>query len=258
MTVYEQIKEVLKDYKGETFTYKEVKEKLISNFNTNPSSIILSDFCYNRYNKGIKFNQHIFIYIDRSTYKYVGENYPYTGFVFHKPSGSKYTSIIGEWDKGQLYFYPNDNTDKKSVIGIAQIKKLYEEYFEILRFEIHILGFQPTELRHLIGRLGEFYCAIYTKGNLTKVVNQPGFDVEKAGRRISVKTTAQKSGFIVINKATFDKFDDFFVVQYKSDELSLLFYGPKEEIPESRSYENNYEVDINRLKSTKTSYYNKA
>lgn len=255
MTIYEQIKETLKEHLGGILSYKEIKEKLISKFNTNPSSIIFSDYCYNRYNKGINFNQHLFIYIDRSTYKYVGENYPYTGFVFHKPRDSEHASIIGEWDNGQLYLYPHSEVDKKSMIGNVQIKKLYEEYFDILRFEIGVLGFKPTELRHLIGRLGEFYCAIYTKGNLTKVVNQPGFDVEKEGRRISVKTTAQNSGFITINKTTFDKFDDFFVVQYKNDELNLLFYGPKEEIPESRTYENNYEVDISRLNKAKTSYY---
>ena len=255
MTIYEQIKETLKDYLGETLSYKEIKEKLISNFNTNPSSIILSDYCYNRYNKGINFKQHLFIYIDRSTYKYVGENYLYTGFVFHKPIGSDHASVIGEWDNGQLHLYPHNVVDKKNIIGNAQIKKLYEGYFEILRFEIDILGFKPTELRHFIGRLGEFYCAIYTKGNLTKVVNQSGFDVEKEGRRISVKTIAQTTGFIAINKTTFDKFDDFFVVQYKNDEFNLLFYGPKEEIPESRTYKNSYEVDISRLKRTKTSYY---
>ncbi|HLQ83234.1 MAG TPA: hypothetical protein VK121_05270 [Pseudogracilibacillus sp.] len=255
MTIYEQIKETLKDYLGETLSYKEIKEKIISNYNTNPSSIILSDYCYNRYNKGIAFNQHLFIYIDRSTYKYVGENYPYTGFIFHKPLGSNHASVVGEWDNGQYHLYPHSVIDKKNIIGNAQIKKLYEEYFEILRFEIDILGFKPTELRHLIGRLGEFYCAIYTKGNLTKVVNQTGFDVEKDGKRISVKTTAQTTGFVSINIATYNQFDDFFVVQYKNDEFNLLFYGPKEEIPKTRIYNTRYEIDISRLKRTKTSYY---
>src|SRR5699024_8356628 len=182
-------------------------------------------------------------------------NYPYTGFIFHKPLGSNHASVVGEWDNGQYHLYPHSVIDKKNIIGNAQIKKLYEEYFEILRFEIDILGFKPTELRHLIGRLGEFYCAIYTKGNLTKVVNQTGFDVEKDRKRISVKTTAQTTGFVSINIATYNQFHDFFVVQYKNDKYNLLFYGPKEEIPKTRIYNTRYEIDISRLKRTKTSYY---
>lgn len=113
---------------------------------------------------------------------------------------------------------------------------------------MHVLGFQATELRHLIGRLGEFFCVLYTNGKLAKVTNQQGYDVKKESRRISVKTTAQDKGFISINKNTFDQFDDFFVVQYKDDDFKLLFYRPKEEIPLSRSYGNKYEISISSLK----------
>ncbi|MCU4851979.1 hypothetical protein OCD08_21015, partial [Bacillus paranthracis] len=173
----------------------------------------------------------------------VGENYPYTGLVFHKPKGAEFESVVGEWDTGKLLFYKD-----KDQIGISQIKKLYEKYFEMLRFEMNILGCKATELRHLIGRLGEFFCVLYTNGELSKVTNQHGYDVIKDGRRISVKTTAQEKGFITINQNTFDQFDDFFVVQYKDDDLKVIFYGPKEEIPSLRPYGNTYEVDIHSLK----------
>ncbi|WP_078431831.1 DUF7225 domain-containing protein [Metabacillus halosaccharovorans] len=248
MTIYEQLIEVLKEEKGNTLTSIEIREKLRTTFNTNPSSIILSDYCYNRYNKGIPFNKHLFIYINRSTYRYVGENYPYTGLIFHKPKGEEYESVVGEWDKGQLFLYEKDQTSEHVLIGISQIKKLYEEYLEMFRFEMNVLGCKATELRHLLGRLGEFYCVLYTNGELAKVTNQHGYDVIKDGRRISVKTTAQDNSFITINKNTFDKFDDFFVVQYKDDDFKLLFYGPKEEIPTPRTYGNKYEVDIRSLK----------
>src|SRR5690625_5760226 len=76
-----------------------------------------------------------------------------------------------------------------------------------------------------------------------------GYDVISNGRRISVKTTAQKSGFISINKNTFDQFDDIFVVQYTDDDFQILFYRPKEEIPTKRSYGGRYEVDISSLKA---------
>jgi hypothetical protein len=247
LTIYEQLIEVLKEKKGDTLTSTEIRERLITKYNTNPSSIILSDYCYNRYNNGISFNKHLFIYINRSTYRYVGENYPYTGLIFHKPKGAEYESVVGEWDNGQLLLY-KDQTIKQCTIGITQIKKLYEEYLEMLRFEMNILGCKATELRHLIGRLGEFFCVLYTNGELAKVTNQHGYDVIKNGRRISVKTTAQDNSFITINKNTFDQFDDFFVVQYKDDDFKLLFYGPKEEIPSPRTYGNKYEVDISSLK----------
>lgn len=247
MTIYEQIKEVLKENKGDTLSSTVIKNKLISKFNINPSSIILSDYCYNRYNKGISFKQHLFIYIDRSTYRYVGENYNYTGLIFHKPKEDDNRNVVGEWDNGKLLLY-NEQSNINEIIGISQIKKLYEEYLEILRFEINVLGFKATELRHLIGRLGEFYCAIYTKGELAKVTNQQGYDVIKDGRRISVKTTAQHENHITINRNTFDQFDDFFVVQYIDDDFKILFYGPKEEIPSPKNYRNSYEVRINSLK----------
>lgn len=246
MTIYEQIKEVLKEKKGDTISSIEIKEKLITKYKTNASSIILSDYCYNRYNNGIPFTKHLFVYINRSTYRYVGEDYPYTGLIFHKAKGSEYESVVGEWDNGQLFLYPKNQTSNQ--IGISQIKKLYEEYLEMLRFEINVLGCKATELRHLIGRLGEFYCVLYTNGELARVTNQHGYDVIKDGRRISVKTTAQDNSFISINKNTFDQFDDFFVVQYKDDDFKVLFYGPKEEIPTPRTYGNKYEVDISALK----------
>jgi|SRR5690625_3576931 len=249
MTIYEQLKDVLKNNIDDTLSVAEIKRKLVSKFNTSPSSIILSDYCYNRYNNGIPFNKHLFIYLSRNTYRYVGENYNYTGLIFHKPKGSNCESVIGEWNKGELVFYDKKQINKLDVIGTSQIKKIFEDYLEMLRFEIHVLGCKATELRHLIGRLGELFCVLHTNGVLARVTNQHGYDVISNGRRISVKTTAQKSGFISINKNTFDQFDDIFVVQYTDDDFQILFYRPKEEIPTKRLYGDRYEVDISSLKA---------
>lgn len=243
VTIYEQFIEDLKEKIGDTLTSAEIKDRLITKFNTNRGSINPAYYCYNRYNKGRAFNKNLFIYISRDAYRYVGENYPYTGQVLHRPKGAEDDFVVGEWDNGQLLLYKD-----KGTIGISQIKKLYEAYFEMLRYEMNVLGWKATESRHLIGRLGEFFCVLYTNGELSKVTNQHGYDVIKEGRRISVKTTAQDNGFIAINQNTFEQFDDFFVVQYKDDDLKLLFYGPKEEIPSLRPYGNKYEVDISSLK----------
>lgn len=185
MTIFEQIKELLKDRQGSIVSSFEVKSELSQRNNSNINSILLSDYCYNRYNKGIKFNQHIFLYINQSSYKYLGENFNYTGLIFHKPKELKEELIVGEWRNGIKYLYDNPINAQKGknetidLIEISkdQIVKLYEEYNEILRLELNILNCKATELRHLIGRIGEFYCAIKTDGYLTKKTNQHGFDV---------------------------------------------------------------------------------
>ena len=131
-----------------------------------------------------------------------------------------------------------------------RIKKIYNKYFEILKFEIQELGCKTTELRHLIGRLGEFYCAIKTKGSLSYTPNQHGFDViSKEGKRISVKTTAQKTGFITINKKTIHLFDEIMILQMVDLEFEQLYYGSISAIePLCRVWKENYELDISKLK----------
>lgn len=85
LTIYEQIKMVLADRVGNIVKSSEVKKVLLEMFGTKPNSVILSDYCYNRYNAGISFKQHLFVYMGRNTYKYIGERAPYTGFIFQKP-----------------------------------------------------------------------------------------------------------------------------------------------------------------------------
>lgn len=105
MTIYEQIKDMLKDDIGNIIFSSEKIKALNLKYGTNPSSIILSDYCYNRINDGIMFDRHIFEYIEQGRYKYLGENHPYTGIVIHKPKGSKDEFIVGEWDNGKLTMY---------------------------------------------------------------------------------------------------------------------------------------------------------
>jgi len=253
MTIFEQIKEVLKNEVGTIVTSKEVIDSIHNKYGTNPKSIILSDYCYNRFNKGIKFDKHLFQYVNKNSYKYLGENYKYTGLIYHKAKGCKKELIVGEWKNGIKTLDDSILTEKsndKLSSNIEMISRLYEEYSEILRVEMNLLNCKATELRHLIGRIGEFICAINTNGELAKVTNQQGFDVVSNGRRISVKTTAQIHGFIKVNQNTFNQFDDLYVIQYMDDEFKEIYYGPKENVLEiSRVYKNNYEIDINKLKS---------
>ena len=123
--IYEQIKNVLNDKVGSIVTSSQVRDELSKKYGTNASSIILSDYCYNRINLGIKFNKYIFEYLGRDTYKYLGEDYPYTGLIYAKPIGQNKEHIVGEWNKGELVMneIPND------WIGLDQSKYLLEQIF---------------------------------------------------------------------------------------------------------------------------------
>lgn len=113
------------------------------------------------------------------------------------------------------------------MISPTELRELYNKYLELVEFETKTLGVKPTEVRHLIGRLGEFYCALEVGGTLAHVANQHGFDVlDPRGRRISVKTTAQATGFVPIGKSTLDRVDDLMVVQFRNGQLSTVYHGP--------------------------------
>lgn len=138
---------------------------------------------------------------------------------------------------------------------IEQIKKLYTKYLELIDLEVGLFGVKPTEVRHLIGRLGEFYCAIELEGTLAHTPNQHGFDVIcKNKRKVSVKTTAQRSGFIAISSKTADLADDLMIIQYAGGQLSTLYYGCMTTATEaSRHYSykgsENFELDILKAKN---------
>jgi len=138
------------------------------------------------------------------------------------------------------------------MIEYQQIKELYEKYKELVELEVNTFGVKPTEVRHLIGRLGEFYCALKLNGTLAHETNQHGFDViDSKQRKVSVKTTAQKTGFVPINSTTIDKVDDIMILQYKDSNLEIIYYGAINKATESaRYYEQSkkFELDISKAK----------
>ena len=138
------------------------------------------------------------------------------------------------------------------MITTDRIQQLYDKYLELIRLEIVEFGVKPTEVRHLIGRLGEFHCALQVGGTLAYLANQHGFDVVcRNGRRISVKTTAQTTGFVPIGKATIDKVDDLMIIQYRDGELSIVYYGPIGPAAAAARYYDHvgkYELDISKAR----------
>ena len=85
-------------------------------------------------------------------------------------------------------------------------------------------GVPPTELRHLIGRIGELYAALITNGQMASEVNQQGYDVVSAdGERVSVKTTAMMgaSGHIAFNPNTLQFVDRVIVLKVNTEEMQI-------------------------------------
>ncbi len=58
-----------------------------------------SDYCYNRYNKGINIEKNLredrclFEYIERDRYKYIGIGVLYSGYLYHCPKGGVETVV---------------------------------------------------------------------------------------------------------------------------------------------------------------------
>lgn len=85
-------------------------------------------------------------------------------------------------------------------------------------------GVPPTELRHLIGRIGELYAALITNGQMATEVNQKGYDVVSAnGERISVKTTTMmgSSGHIAFNPNTLISVDRIIILRINTEEMQI-------------------------------------
>lgn len=85
-------------------------------------------------------------------------------------------------------------------------------------------GVPATELRHLIGRIGELYAALITNGQMATKINQKGYDVVSGdGERISVKTTAMMgtSGHIAFNPNTLNVVDRIIILRINTDEMQI-------------------------------------
>ena len=158
------------------------------------------------------------------------------------------------------------NTDTKlhvntqlNSISIDKIKELYEQYYALIKLEIEEFGVKATEVRQLIGRIGEFYCALKVGGALASRANQHGFDViSKHGKTISVKATAQVNGFVAISASTANLADELMLIQYTAGKLNIVYYGPMEPALDSaRHYPEKmkFELDIGSARKLESYEY---
>lgn len=114
MTINEQMKTVVDEIISEyglhyKISLKELYELLGARFGTNSGSVIPSDYCYNRTNKGIEFlkKPRLFSFLGDGMYECLGENYPFNGSVYANEKGSSEEVEVGTWENG--VFCKNDN-----------------------------------------------------------------------------------------------------------------------------------------------------
>ena len=70
---------------GYVATRAELKDFILDKYNIADGSMIPSDYCYNRVNDGIALSKPtLFEYLGRNSYRCLGENYPYSGDIYHK------------------------------------------------------------------------------------------------------------------------------------------------------------------------------
>ena len=101
---------------------------------------------------------------------------------------------------------------------------MLNKYIEILKVEEQ-LGTPATEMRALIGRIGEIYATIKTDGVLAENTNQKGYDVVQGnGRTLSVKTTGTLRSTININPNTAHLANDTMVVLYEDGQLKVIYH----------------------------------
>lgn len=117
MTVDEQMRTIVAEMVSEfgphhEISLRELYEMLRARFQTNSGSIIPSDYCYNRVNKGIDFAKkpRLLEYLGDGMYKCLGENYLYSGNVYTREKGVKDDIPVGSWENG--VFTKNDNWDR--------------------------------------------------------------------------------------------------------------------------------------------------
>ena len=125
-----------------------------------------------------------------------------------------------------------------------RIVELLNKYIEILKVE-ESLGTPATEMRALIGRIGEIYAVIKTDGKLAENTNQHGYDVIQGnGKTLSVKTTATLKSTININSNTAHLADETMVVLYEDGELKIIYHDETKKLVEYKGTLSLYRVSV--------------
>lgn len=153
-SILDMVAETFKNIPIDTiFTRSEIVDLVTSKFGCNSSSVIPSDYCYNRLNNGINYERylHLFEYTDEKQYRYLGMDYPYTGKIIHKPKGG-YEIVVGELQDGVLISY-----DEAKPVTV----KKHDEASEKSEKQLHKTTRNiPVTLRYQIMKRDNFKCVL--------------------------------------------------------------------------------------------------
>lgn len=90
------------------------RKQIIDIVNTkyhNETSILPSDYCYNRINLDIandfEKRMHIFEYVKKNVYRFLGENVSYTGDIEYK------NIVVGSWKNGNIVYLDKNKIKRK-------------------------------------------------------------------------------------------------------------------------------------------------
>lgn len=103
--IYGKLLLVLENRKNEVLSRSELVALLQHKFRIKPERVIPSNYCYNRTNDGIKFNLHLFHYNSKNEYVYLGQDYPYCGFIYKRKKGTNTDVVVGDWIHGDKVIY---------------------------------------------------------------------------------------------------------------------------------------------------------
>ncbi|PVZ64530.1 McrB family protein [Pelagibaculum spongiae] len=95
---FSAMRDFCKGNEGRIYSSTELKDAL--KHRIDKASVKPSDYCYNRAYKTTPFTMLIFEYVD-GQYRFLGEDYPYSGKIFQKPKG-KSEKVVGQWVDGKF------------------------------------------------------------------------------------------------------------------------------------------------------------
>lgn len=87
--------------KGEIYSHSELREFIEENNLCTVKNV--AAYSYNRWNKGMTEIHPLLEWINRGEYKFLGENFSYSGIVIHHPQGG-IPYKIADWNEGKLEF----------------------------------------------------------------------------------------------------------------------------------------------------------
>ena len=129
MNIFEQVVDVCESRSQRIFSAKEVIDLVEDKFGSNRSSVIPSDYCYNRINQGIDFTRHAFV-LAEGKYRFVGKDFSYSGAIY---AGAKEERLVGLWGNGKFRLWEDFPTVSKA--HPKRISGKFAEFVDLATYE---------------------------------------------------------------------------------------------------------------------------